>query len=233
MNDDTLSKVLNLESKLKILEIENQTLIKENKHLQQKEVKYRKMLESIGDHVSLIDKNYNIVWANKIAKSIYGKDIIGKKCHQVYHNSDKPCEPYPCLTMKTLQDGKVHKHESTSFDKKGNKIYLNCSANVAVFDERGKPLEAIEVSSNITQQKLAEKERDKLIKELKEAIDKINVLNDLLPICAKCKNIRDDKGYWYKVEEYFDKHTETKFSHSICPDCKKELYGDLKAKLKD
>lgn len=52
-------------------------------------------------------------------------------------------------------------------------------------------------------------------------------LSGLLPICANCKEIRDDDGYWTMVEHYFTEHTEAKFSHGICPECGKKLYGDL------
>jgi hypothetical protein len=55
----------------------------------------------------------------------------------------------------------------------------------------------------------------------------IRVLKKLLPICAKCKKIRDDRGYWNQIEKYITEHSEAEFSHSICPECVKELYPDL------
>lgn len=70
--------------------------------------------------------------------------------------------------------------------------------------------------------------RKKSEKELMNAIANIETLTGLLPICAKCKNVRDDKGYWKQIEEYFEDHSELSFSHSLCPDCYKELYGDEK-----
>ena len=62
-------------------------------------------------------------------------------------------------------------------------------------------------------------------KELKKAFEDINTLTGLLPICSHCKNIRDDKGYWKKLEAYFEEHASVMFSHGLCPDCAKELYG--------
>ncbi len=56
----------------------------------------------------------------------------------------------------------------------------------------------------------------------------IKTLKDFLPICVKCKKIRDDKGYWNQVESYISKHTATEFSHGICPHCAKEFYGYVK-----
>ena len=69
---------------------------------------------------------------------------------------------------------------------------------------------------------------DKVTK-LKQALTEIKTLSGLLPICAKCKKIRDDKGYWKQIEEYISTHSDAEFSHSICPQCAKELYGDLLA----
>ena len=64
-------------------------------------------------------------------------------------------------------------------------------------------------------------------KELQEALSKVKALSGLLPICASCKKIRDDKGYWNQIESYIRDHSEADFSHSICPGCKKKLYPEL------
>lgn len=63
--------------------------------------------------------------------------------------------------------------------------------------------------------------------ELIRANEEVNTLQGILPICAKCKKVRDDKGYWYQVESYIQQRSEAEFSHSICPDCSKELYPEL------
>jgi hypothetical protein len=62
---------------------------------------------------------------------------------------------------------------------------------------------------------------------LRDALDRIKVLSGLLPICASCKNIRDDRGHWRVLEEYIGEHSEAEFTHGICPDCTKRLYPDL------
>ena len=67
--------------------------------------------------------------------------------------------------------------------------------------------------------------RKKTEEDLKEALENIKSLSGLLPICAHCKNIRDDKGYWNQIEEYLEVHTRASFSHSLCPKCYEELYG--------
>jgi hypothetical protein len=62
-------------------------------------------------------------------------------------------------------------------------------------------------------------------KQLVESMAQVRVLRGLLPICASCKKVRDDKGYWQQIESYIRDHSEADFSHSICPDCMKRLYG--------
>ena len=76
------------------------------------------------------------------------------------------------------------------------------------------------------QRKEAEKGKEKKILELKAALNEIKTLKGLLPICASCKKIRDDKGYWNQIESYIQRHSDAKFSHGICPECSDELYGD-------
>jgi phosphoserine phosphatase RsbU/P len=72
------------------------------------------------------------------------------------------------------------------------------------------------------------------IGELQEALAQIKTLRGIVPICANCKQIRDDQGYWNQVELYVSKHTEARFSHGICPDCMRKLYPDfLPADLKE
>ncbi len=74
--------------------------------------------------------------------------------------------------------------------------------------------------------KEAEEKQRNLVVSLQDALAKIKTLSGILPICASCKKIRDDRGYWNQVEAYVRDHSEAEFSHSICPDCAKKLYPD-------
>jgi hypothetical protein len=68
---------------------------------------------------------------------------------------------------------------------------------------------------------------EKTTARLQEALDNIETLEGLLPICANCKNIRDDDGYWQQVEVYIRNNSKVEFSHSICPTCAQKLYPEL------
>jgi len=69
-------------------------------------------------------------------------------------------------------------------------------------------------------------EKEKIASELQESLVHVKKLQGILPICSKCKKIRDDRGYWNQIEEYIYDHSEADFSHGLCPDCAEELYGD-------
>lgn len=77
-----------------------------------------------------------------------------------------------------------------------------------------------------TARKQSEEERERLIGELQEAVVKIKTLRGLLPICASCKKIRDDKGYWNQIEDYIGARSEAEFTHGICPECARKQHPD-------
>jgi PAS domain S-box-containing protein len=83
--------------------------------------------------------------------------------------------------------------------------------------------------------KRVEMERGRLFLELRDAIEKVKTLRGLLPICSSCKKIRDDKGYWTQLEVYLSEHSDTEFTHGLCPECAEKMRKDFEevAKLKE
>ncbi len=81
-----------------------------------------------------------------------------------------------------------------------------------------------EIQIEVNERKLAQVEKDQVIAELETALNEVKTLSGLLPICASCKKIRDDRGYWNQIESYIRDHSEAEFSHSICPECARKLY---------
>ncbi len=79
--------------------------------------------------------------------------------------------------------------------------------------------------------KKSAEQREALIADLRKALAEVKTLSGLLPICASCKKIRDDEGYWNQIEVYFQKHSQAQFSHGICPDCLERLYPDISKKI--
>lgn len=87
------------------------------------------------------------------------------------------------------------------------------------------------LQGHIRAQRQAEVERDRLIAELKEALASVKTLRGLIPICASCKKVRDDRGYWTQIETYLKQHSSAEFSHGLCLDCMRKLYPDLSGEV--
>jgi hypothetical protein len=75
--------------------------------------------------------------------------------------------------------------------------------------------------------KQAAEEQERLIAKLKDALAQIKTISGLIPICAGCKKIRDDEGFWQQLESYISRHSDAVFSHGLCPECVKRLYPDF------
>lgn len=75
------------------------------------------------------------------------------------------------------------------------------------------------VARDVTESKRAAEERNELVRELQRALEEVRTLREILPICSYCRKIRDDENYWHTVESYITQHTDTRFSHGICPSC--------------
>jgi PAS domain S-box-containing protein len=101
------------------------------------------------------------------------------------------------------------------------------TTKVPLRDDSGQIVGLVGISRGINDLMNAQKARDKLITELQTALADVKTLSGLVPICANCKKIRDDKGFWMQVESYIQRHSQAHFSHGICPDCMKKLYPEF------
>ncbi len=106
-------------------------------------------------------------------------------------------------------------------------IWVFLSATTVLW--KGRPA-TLNLLTDISDRKLAEEERERLIAELQEALAQVKTLSGLLPICASCKRIRNDDGTWEQMEAYIRDRSEAKFSHGICPECAGKLYADRSRK---
>jgi PAS domain S-box-containing protein len=111
--------------------------------------------------------------------------------------------------------------------KRNGELYWESASISSIRDLAGRTTHYVAVKEDITVRKQTEAERDRLIQELKAALANVKSLSGLLPICAGCKKIRDDKGYWSQVESYVQAHSEATFTHGLCPECIKRIYPEL------
>jgi len=111
--------------------------------------------------------------------------------------------------------------------KDGRWVWVHDRGKVYEWSETGKPLRMAGTHLDISARKRAEAEKEEAMLRLQEAMSKIKTLSGMLPICASCKKIRDDRGYWKQLESYIRDHSEADFSHSLCPECAVKLYPEF------
>ena len=179
--------------------------------------------DAISDFVSVHDQNMKFVRVNKALATYLGKDpeeLLGRYCYEVMHNMNSP---WPnCPHVKAIEKNEVVTEEIDD-PHIGIPLLVTCSP---FLNDDGSLMGSVHIARDIFQQKKSENEREALIAQLQEALSRVKQLSGIIPICASCKQIRDDKGYWSQVEAYIRDHSEAEFSHSICPICAKKLYPE-------
>ncbi|MEW6600561.1 MAG: PAS domain-containing protein [Nitrospirota bacterium] len=177
------------------------------------------IFDSIGDAVSIQDTDFRIIYMNDKAKEIIG-DHTGKYCYEAIERRNSICEN--CPLQLTFQDGLARTVERRNpvIDPP---LFVEITTS-ALRDNTGKIIAGTEVVRNITDRKLLEKEREKLILDLAEALTAVKTLRGLLPLCASCKKVRNDKGYWTQVDQYISEHSEAEITHGYCPDCERKHF---------
>ena len=84
----------------------------------------------------------------------------------------------------------------------------------------------VKLEEEIVERKNTEKKLEETIVKLNDALENLQTLRGLLPICSYCKQVRDDQGYWNKIETYIQNHSDAFFSHGICPSCSEQKWGE-------
>lgn len=179
-----------------------------------------KLVETMDDPIMVIDASGRIVDLNHAAQSIVdfpSREAIGRPAGEVLSR-------WPDLI------GFCHKVNTVKKEIriKVNQVQRSYDLHISpLTDRQARITGSLIVLRDITSRKKAEQELEQLIDQLQKALSEVKTLSGLLPICASCKKIRDDNGYWNQLEAYIHKHSEVKFSHGICPECACKLYGDL------
>ncbi|MDR3554039.1 MAG: PAS domain S-box protein [Syntrophobacteraceae bacterium] len=165
---------------------------------------------------------------NKAAEIIYGyaaSEAIGQRI-----SINVPPEYFEEMLELLARIGRgerIFHHETIR--KKKNGEYLNVSLTISPLrDDDGTIIGVSTIARDITERERVRKEKEKLIRELQDALANVKTLRGLFPICAWCKKIRDDQGYWQQIEAYIRDHSDADFSHCICPVCAEEERDKLR-----
>jgi PAS domain-containing protein len=187
------------------------------------------ILEHLPVGVAICDANGKIISGNKAEREIWG-DIRFVDSPDFGEYKGKLTDADHNLTARewalgrTMENGESVLNELVDIEAFDGTRKTILNSTVMVKDEIDRPLGAIIVNQDITSEMNRLREKEALIKGLEEAMANIKVLKGLLPICASCKNIRGDDGYWNQIEVYLRDNSDLDFSHGICPDCAAKLY---------
>ncbi|MEP0815171.1 MAG: PAS domain S-box protein, partial [bacterium] len=188
------------------------------------ETQFRTIINALKDSVFLVDNSGVVLEVNDAAcklRNISRADLIRRS---VFFGLE---ERLAESRRKRLEDC-VRSGQPVFFEDTRDDIFFE-NHLYPILDDDGKTTSVVIYAHDATERKRADWEKDSLIRELTAAITEIKTLKGLIPICASCKRIRDDAGFWQQIESYVEQHSGAEFSHSLCPACAKTLYPELYA----
>ncbi|MGH7973782.1 MAG: PAS domain-containing protein, partial [Limisphaerales bacterium] len=164
---------------------------------------------------------------NAAAERLYGytaAESLGRSIDMLLP-ADRRDEHVPLL--ERVARGEQIQHFETTRRTRDSRIVEVSLSISPVRDTLGNIVGASTIARDVTERRKTEREREQLVIQLQAALAEVKTLSGLLPICAHCKKIRDDQGYWSQIELYVRQHSNANFTHSICPDCSRTFYPEL------
>ncbi|MGE5173795.1 MAG: PAS domain S-box protein [Betaproteobacteria bacterium] len=204
---------------------------KAEEDLKRSEKKLWDITASLGEGVLVVNTLGRLVFMNPEAERLLGwtvSELSGKELHNIIHYRKEDGTSLPaeeCPSLKVLITGERAVVDNDDFVRKDGTLFPVTYISAPII-EGGTVTAAVIAFRDITQRKRIEAEREMLILDHMEALSKIKTLSGMLPICASCKRIRDDDGYWNQIESYIRDHSDAEFSHSICPECAQKIYPE-------
>lgn len=191
--------------------------------LKESESRYRSLFHESHAVMLLIDpEGGKIMDANPAALSYYGyryEEITGKKIYDINMLTQAQINKEMDRARREVRNEFHFRHRLANGDIRCVEVY---SGPIVI---HGRQL-LYSIIHDVTVRTQVEAEKEKLIGELRKALREIKTLRGILPICSSCKVIRDDQGYWKRLEAYIHEHSEAQFSHGLCPDCMRKLYPE-------
>lgn len=166
------------------------------------------------------------------AERMYGysaEEILGQSINAIVPDDKR--EELKGILNDIRRGARIEHLQTKRLRKDGTLIDVSLTIS-PMKDAFGRVVGASAIARDITERILAEVERDRLIRELRDALAEVKTLHGILPICMYCKKIRDDEGAWTQLELYIREHTNADFSHGMCEPCTKEMYPEMYERLR-
>lgn len=185
-------------------------------------------------------ETWQLVYINQPALKTWGRssldEIEGKTTDQIF--GEGATDHYLPIVEKIITEGKPYTYEDffPNLDKHFRftsvplgDFFLTIGSDIT---DLIKEKESLASDNELLEMRVKERtsELEKSVADLKKALAEINTLRGFIPICSNCKKIRDDEGYWQRIEEYIQDRSEAQFSHGLCPECAKQIYPKLNMK---
>ena len=213
--------------KVEALEKEAAARKKAQAHLKkQSETKFRSVAQSAKDAIITADNKGRIAFCNTAAEKMFGyreDELIGQSISILMPQRFRAAHERGMAQEAASGKSRLINEtvELFGITKDGSEFPIELSLSNWKSGDR---MFYAGIIRDFSKRKQREKEREALIDNLKTSLARVRKLSGLLPICASCKKIRDDKGYWNQIEAYIRDHSEAEFSHGICPECTRKLY---------
>ncbi len=186
---------------------------------------FERLFESSPEAIALVSSDDRVLRANGRFLQVFGYkrgEVIGQDLSDLivppeFIEQSKDLSLRVSQGETIFEEGVRRRKDGSTFESSivGTPIYVDGYRELYV------------IYRDISERKRSESEREKLIEELQHALTEVKTLSGLLPMCAWCKKIRDDDGYYHQIEKYIATHTNARFTHGICPDCKKNFKDDV------
>lgn len=196
--------------------------------LRETEERFRDLVERAPDIIYRTDELGHFTYVNSAARRTMGYSLEELRGIRLLDLIRSDCREAAAEFYAKQAQGRIAAtyYEFPAIARDGSEVWIGQNVR---FLPRGQGCEA--VARDITERKKAEQDREDLISKLEAALLNVKRLSGLLPMCASCKKVRNDQGYWREVDNYLREHAEIRVSHGVCPDCAKTLYPDIFKKL--
>jgi len=184
--------------------------------------KFEAIVSGVGEALAIFDRDRRIIYQNEVHRAKVG-DRTGFRCDERCEFGKESCDNN-CALSHSLEQSTIFRKEERMETEDGIR-YFDVTAS-PLKDHDGEVIGGIRLSRDVTERMRYMEQREKLLEELYHSMQNVKTLSGLIPVCGACKKVRDDQGYWGRVDDYLVRHSNATIDRNLCPDCSSRLYPD-------